>query len=360
MKKIIIILFCFLNVLILVGCNKESYRNFVVEEIDGQIVKGKDAMDAFYEQTKNGEKLRLNYLRKYKIDGIEKSYTFYIKYDGTHYITNYKMYTNSPEETKYKYLVYSEEQGKKGSNIEKFEYYCLSNNENHTYQIVRNSWLSAILDRHIDDAMPFYAYEYYKDGFKLGSYSCSVSLDGTGGMPTITFNNSREYSMLYSLSESSAHFGKYEIDNGYVYLIQEKYNNDQEIYEEELAFKIELDKLVFDIERSSVISWVFSNGTEFYYNDMYADDVKYKLDAVDNYNILLEPLNDEYRAGDIVKVKLQFFSGCRAGIKVNDELIERSISSKVWEYEIYEFIMPNTDVTLYTTINGYIESSNKE
>ena len=93
----------------------------------------------------------------------------------------------------------------------------------------------------------------------------------------------------------------------------------------------------------------------FYYNDEYADDVKYKVNIIDNHGILIEPLDGEYKPGEVVRVKLRFFSGVRAGMNVNGELIEASTESIVWEYEIYEFIMPNEDVTIYTTINGYIE-----
>lgn len=356
MKKNIIVLFCIFIVFILVGCNAPVKYNgdYIVEEIEGEIVKGKDAMDAFYEQTKNGEKLELTYYRKYNIDGEEKSYSFYIKYDGEYYITNYKMYTNSPEESKYKYLVYSEEQGKDDSNIEKKEYYCLANNESHTYQVVYNSWFSAVFENHINDAMPFYDYTYYKNGFKLGSYSCNISLDGFGGFPSITFQNSYQYSFFYSITSSYIGFGNYKICDEYLYLIKTTSQS-----EEKIAFKIEKDALVFNLEKSTVESWILPDGTKFTYINEY-DDSKYKLSVVDNHNILIEPLKEEYKAGEVVTVKLQFFSGIKAGIKANDELIETSIDSKVWEYETYQFIMPNCDTTLYTTINGYIESSKNE
>ena len=41
--------------------------------------------------------------------------------------------------------------------------------------------------------------------------------------------------------------------------------------------------------------------------------------------------------------------------KINDKLIEVPSDSVVWEYEIYEFIMPDEDVIIYTTINGMKE-----
>ena len=356
MKNFLVGLFCLFSIFILVGCEKEYNEDYVViEDVNGQIVKGKYAMDAFYERTKNGEKLSLNYIKKYFEDSEEKTYTFYIKYDGDYYVTDYQMYTNSPKETKYKYLVYSEEEGKEGSNIEKTEYYCLSNHESHTYQVVLRSWASAIWEYHIRDANPFYRNEHYKDGFKLGSYSCDKSLDAYGSFPTITFQNSREYSLFYSTFSSVIDFGDYEIIDGYVYLIQTIKSTSHNNQETRFAFKIEDNKLIFDLEKSTVNGWKFDDGTIFYYNDEYADDVKYKVNIIDNHGILIEPLDREYKPGEIVRVKLRFFSGVRAGINFNGELIEASTESVVWEYEIYEFIMPNEDVTIYTTINGYIE-----
>lgn len=357
MKKNLVLLLCLFSIFFLVACEQNYNGDYVViEDINGQIVKGKDDMNSFYERTKNGEKLRLNYIQKYFEDNEEKTYTFYIKYDGDYYVTNYQMYTNSPKETKYKYLVYSEEEGKEESNIEKIEYYCLSNHESHTYQVVIRSWVSAIWEHHILDANPFYRYELYKDGFKLGSYSCDKSLDGTGGLPTITFQNSYQYSFFFSMFSSFVGFGNYEIADGYVYLIQKNNSSSQE---KRLAFKIEENKLIFNLELSYGKSWEFEDGTVFYYNDEYSDYVKYKVNVIDNHGILIEPLDREYKPGEVVRVKLRFFSGVRAGINVNGELIEASTESVVWEYEIYEFIMPDEDVTIYTTINGYTESSKK-
>ena len=356
MKKFLVVLFCLLSIFMLAGCEKDYNGDYVViKDVNGNIVKGKDAMDAFYERTKNGEKLRINYIDKYFEDGIEKTYTFYIEYDGDYYITDYQMYTNSPKKTKYKYLVYSEEEGKEGSNIEKREYYCLANNESHTYQVVMKSWLSAVLEHHIHGAIPFYSYEYYKDGFKLGSYSCDKSLDAYGSFPTITFQNSSKYCLFYSTFSSVIDFGNYEIIDGYVYLIQKINSSSQENKETRFAFKIEDNKLILDLDKSTVNGWKFADGTIFYYNDEYADDVKYKVNIIDNHGILIEPLDGEYKPGEVVRVKLRFFSGVRASMNVNGELIEASTESIVWEYEIYEFIMPNEDVTIYTTINGYIE-----
>ena len=101
MKKIFVVLFCLLSIFMLAGCEKDYNGDYVViVDVNGNIVKGKDAMDAFYERTKNGEKLRLNYIDKYFEDGIEKTYTFYIEYDGDYYITDYQMYTNSPKKNK--------------------------------------------------------------------------------------------------------------------------------------------------------------------------------------------------------------------------------------------------------------------
>ena len=69
MKKVFLIIILLCVVLILPSCKKEYRGDFIVVEENGQIVKGKDAMDAFYEQTKNGEKLRLDYYLKFESDG---------------------------------------------------------------------------------------------------------------------------------------------------------------------------------------------------------------------------------------------------------------------------------------------------
>lgn len=362
MKKILVVLFFLLSVSILVGCKKDYKGDYVViNDISGQIIKGKDSMDSFYERTKKGEKLRLVYIEKYKEDGVEKSETSYIEYDGNYYITNYQLYANSSKiiKYKYKYLVYSCEEGMVGSNIEKYEYYCLSNNENHTYQVVMNSWFSSILEEHID-GIPFYCYEQYKEDFKLGNYSSNLSFtSGSMLRPTITFLNSHEYGFIYNMYASAIDFGKYEIVDGYVYLISNKTNSIEEEQQMRLAFKIKNNKLIFDLKMSNVDDFNLKDGTVFYYIDEYCDDVKYKVNVIDNHGILIEPLDDEYKPGDIVRVKLRFFSGIRAGIKVNDELIEVSTDGVLWEYEIYEFIMPSEDVTLYTTINGSINYTNQ-
>ena len=353
MKRLLVVLFFLLGFFILVGCENDYNDDYVViRDINGEIVKGKEDMDAFYERTKEGEKIRINYIDKYLEEGVERTYTFYIEYDGFYYVTNYQMYTNSPEKTKYKYLIYSEKEWIEGNNIEKSEYYCLANNENHTYQVVMNSYFSAIMENHILDAMPFYSYNYYKDGFKVGSYTSKVSLDGTGSMPTITFQNFHEYCLTYSVLSSVIDFGEYEIIDGYVYLIHNSGKYNQEI---RLAFKIKQNEIIFDLQKSNVDVWNFSDGTVFYYIDNYSDEEKYKLNVIDNHNILLEPLNDEYKPGEIVKVKLRFFSGLRAGIKVNDLFIETPVGVDDSGCPVYEFIMPNEEVTLYTTINGYTE-----
>ena len=108
MKRLLVVLFFLLGFFILVGCENDYNDDYVViRDINGEIVKGKEDMDAFYERTKEGEKIRINYIDKYLEEGVERTYTFYIEYDGFYYVTNYQMYTNSPEKTKYKYLICS-------------------------------------------------------------------------------------------------------------------------------------------------------------------------------------------------------------------------------------------------------------
>ena len=351
MKKVFLIIILLCVVFILPSC-KEDYRgDFIVVEENGQIVKGKDAMDAFYEQTKNGEKLRLDYYLKFESDGEIFEESFYIKYDGTYYITNYQMFENSFNETRYKYLIYSKEEGKPDSNIAFTEYYCLANDPSHTYQVVIRSWLSAIFQDHIHDAVPFYVYREYKDGFKVGSYK--AKLDGDYNI-TINFMNSIKYNFDLGVT-SSFISDKYEINNGYVYLMFDTVTDDGVLFTDKLAFKIEQDKLIYSSAKSQTIDPMFKDGQVFYYVSKFDSIAKHKVTVIDNHGILLEPLEKEYNSSDIVQVKLQFFSGIKAGIMVNDKLIEVSSDAVVWEYEIYEFIMPDEDVIIYTTINGKTE-----
>ena len=53
MKRLLVVLFFLLGFFILVGCENDYNDDYVViRDINGEIVKGKEDMDAFYERTK--------------------------------------------------------------------------------------------------------------------------------------------------------------------------------------------------------------------------------------------------------------------------------------------------------------------
>jgi len=168
MKKIAIVLFLLISFL-LVSCKNETNEDnkyldiinktedfVVIDDNVHETIIGKEQMDEFYERTKQGEKLKLKFIRIYENE--EEPYEFFIAYDGTSYITDYKILTNSPEISSYKYLIYSEEQllGS-NENVEKCECYCLANDETHTYQKVLRANLSSQFEDLIFDAIPFYS-----------------------------------------------------------------------------------------------------------------------------------------------------------------------------------------------------------
>lgn len=80
---------------------------------------------------------------------------------------------------------------------------------------------------------------------------------------------------------------------------------------------------------------------------------KYKLTVIDEWGLLIEPLNNEYEAGEIVEVKLGFRSGPSVGIDINGKYIGENAETK-WENgcPVISFIMPEKDSILYTTLNG--------
>lgn len=78
----------------------------------------------------------------------------------------------------------------------------------------------------------------------------------------------------------------------------------------------------------------------------------FNVKVEDNFDILFEELEYSYKAGSTVTVKLKFHSGPAVGILVDGEEIRPKFSI-VWEYELCEFIMPDHDILVQTTFNGY-------
>lgn len=94
-------------------------------------------------------------------------------------------------------------------------------------------------------------------------------------------------------------------------------------------------------------------------NQTELEDNKYKLEVVDNWNLLMHPLEKEYEAGSTVEVHLAFRSGPSVGIVVNDEVIVAKEYSTTCDQlcEFVRFTMPNEDTIIYTQQNGNIAKS---
>lgn len=91
-------------------------------------------------------------------------------------------------------------------------------------------------------------------------------------------------------------------------------------------------------------------------NSLQDSNNSYKLKVVDNWNLLVHPLEEEYEAGSKIEVHLHFRSGVSVGIKVNDGLlIAKDYASDLCQS--VSFIMPNSDTIIHTHQNGYIINS---
>ncbi|MBP5551062.1 MAG: hypothetical protein J6X93_03275 [Bacilli bacterium] len=79
---------------------------------------------------------------------------------------------------------------------------------------------------------------------------------------------------------------------------------------------------------------------------------EFKLIVNDDFGIIKNKLSGSYKAGEEVEVKIQFFSGLRAQVYLDEKELELT-SIEAYEYESFVFTMPNHDAILQTTINGY-------
>lgn len=311
MKRIIYIIVLLIAFFIFVGCdnqendkkninmnkNNEYLSEYLVIK-DKSNIYGKDAMDEFYERTQNGEKLKLTLINK--LDKYIK--TYYIEYDGEYYKTNMKLYTNSPNESTFKYLVYSEVNEVKGIN-ERQEQYCLSNNEKHTYETVFTSWLSAVSYLHINDAIPFYNYCYYICGFKNGIYVYRDNTS-TGSKPTLSFYDGREYSLSLSTHSSTVIYNNFQIEDGYIYLITNKVTESLEKEDGRIALKINENSLTVDLSKSTTKN-ILEDGMEFKYIEYDEVEILNKIKN-DYYNEYLKNDN-QYTVNDVY---IQRYYGC--------------------------------------------------
>ena len=135
---------------------------YLVKKLNGVYVSGKEALASFYHRTKRGEKLRIDFYFHYS-SGYETK--FYIIFDGEYYITNYKVLTSDPEESKFKYLNYSKTNGN-GSHILETEAYCLSNDITMTYEKIDESFYYSHIPS-IYDSFQIFCYYHFIDLFFL-------------------------------------------------------------------------------------------------------------------------------------------------------------------------------------------------
>ena len=80
----------------------------------------------------------------------------------------------------------------------------------------------------------------------------------------------------------------------------------------------------------------------------------YKVNVIDNFNLLRKPLKSYYLPGEEVEVILQFLSGPRVGIVLNGNKIETTGELVEGLGELFTFTMPNTDSVIYITYNDII------
>lgn len=85
---------------------------------------------------------------------------------------------------------------------------------------------------------------------------------------------------------------------------------------------------------------------------------EYKLIVNDDFGIILNELNDCYKEGEEVEVKIFFFSGVRAQVILDGEELKVT-SSEAGKYETFIFTMPNHDATLQTTKNDLTKPQEK-
>ena len=82
---------------------------------------------------------------------------------------------------------------------------------------------------------------------------------------------------------------------------------------------------------------------------------QFKLTVINEYDILAEPLNEYYEAGELVEVHLQALYGIYGGISLNGENLTNE-NARLCEkgHEIHSFTMPEKDSILYISWNGNI------
>lgn len=76
----------------------------------------------------------------------------------------------------------------------------------------------------------------------------------------------------------------------------------------------------------------------------------------DNFNLLYEPVRNDYKKGDVVEIKEKALSGPRQGIFYNNTYIDTTVCDEYFTYCSAYFTMPSDQVEVYITRNGYTDN----
>ena len=82
----------------------------------------------------------------------------------------------------------------------------------------------------------------------------------------------------------------------------------------------------------------------------YSEDI-YKVNVIDNFELLIIPLKQYYASGETVQVITKFLSGPRIDVQVDGQFLEIK-ELEAFGYYGYEFIMPEKDVEIVILYNG--------
>lgn len=111
-----------------------------------------------------------------------------------------------------------------------------------------------------------------------------------------------------------------------------------------------------DVEQGSALNHDDKKNTEEDTNKDKTDE--YKLIVNDDFELILNELDDSYKAGEEIEIRIKFFSGLEAQVFLDGEKLELT-TSEAWKYEAFVFTMPNHDAILQTAINGFPKPQEK-
>ena len=77
----------------------------------------------------------------------------------------------------------------------------------------------------------------------------------------------------------------------------------------------------------------------------------YKVNVIDNFDLLIVPLKEYYNAGETVQVITKFLSGPSVDVTVDGQFLEVK-EAEAFGYYGYEFVMPEKDVEIAILYNG--------